>query len=583
MSDMAREMTAQERQVWFWQIDPKLDSITQLAMLLLRWRLDPIAFCVECLRIVIQPYQAQILLDLSDAPRELYEFYGLNPDNPKRQVLVPSGHGLGKTRVLAIVIWWHLLTHPFSKTICTAPTSDQLTGQLWAEVRKMYRRMKKRWPMLAKDWEILNSSITHVNPDNGDWMCIARTARPEKPEGLQGAHALDDDDPFGELAELFEEDVDDMPSGGILVIAEEASGIDDKIREVLEGALSEEGARFLAPGNPTRPDGWFAESMDRPDRYAIIPLDCRMSNRDEIYTLPYRKLDGSVKTLRIRGFVQPKYWEEILKECSGDEDHDRFRVRVRGIKPRSAFEQCIKTHWMEDAFKREPDEDSKKEPVVIGLDFGLTSDKHAMALRRGFNLFDGEEWLPKDKPEEITLDAAQRAIDAQEIHNAKYIIGDSNGVGRGAMEYLAKYFHQDHPEKGVRVIFFNAGQGAVDKKRFFRRRDEMWFKDGRKFFANPKCSVRELPGLKAQLTTPGYYEDTSRRIQVESKKEIVKRLGEEKGKSGNLGDAALQTLMVKVVTEEPPKAKNDDEYLHPAFKRHFDRIRMQANSGIYIR
>ncbi|MDH5548054.1 MAG: DEAD/DEAH box helicase family protein [Gammaproteobacteria bacterium] len=585
----ARPFTEKEQIAWQWLLPANMSAYDHLAWLILRWRLDPVAFGIEALRIVIQPYQAQILLDLADAPLALYEFYGLNPANAKRQVIVPSGHGLGKTRVLAIAIWWHLITHPFSKTICTAPTSDQLTGQLWGEVRKMYRRLKKRWSMIAADWEILGSSITHRNPDNGDWMCIARTARPEKPEGLQGAHALDDDDPFGELADFFGEESDDIPSGGILIIAEEASGIDDAIREVLEGALSEDGARFLAMGNPTRPDGWFAEAMDNPQRYGVVNLDCRMSNRENVYELPFRHIpqpgkQAEIRRYRIRGFVQPKYWENLLRECDGDEDHDRIRVRVRGMKPRSAFEQCIKTHWIEDAFKREPDQASKSESVVLGLDFGLTSDKHSIGARQGFNCLDGEEWLPKEKPEEITLDAAQRAIDWQELYRAKFIIGDANGVGRGAMEYLAKYFHQDRPELGVRVILFNSGTGAADNKRFYRRRDEMWFKEGRKFFANPRCYARELPGLKAQLTQPGFHEDASRRIKVETKKEIKSRLGEEKGASGNLAEGFLHTLMVHVPEhKEAKKKQKPEEFFHPAIKKHFSRLRARMYDANFIR
>lgn len=572
----ARAMSAEEAACWYWTVNPT-DDAELMVFLLLRWRVDPIAFCIEALRIIPQLYQAQILLDLADAPLEVYQFYGLDPTQPKRQILVPSGHGLGKTRVIAIAIWWHKLTHKFSKNVCTAPTGDQLTGQVWGEVRKLYRRLKKRWPVLAQDWEILTASIMHRNPEFGDWHTIARTARPEKPEGLQGAHALDADDEFGQLAAIFGEEADLAPSGGILVVIEEASGVDDAVREVLEGALSEEGARLLAPGNPTRPDGWFARDMDRTGRYAVHHLDCRLSDRSKTYVLPYRDFGGQVHHLKIRGFVRPSYWENIITECDGDEDADRVRVRVRGLKPRSAFEQCIKTHWIEAAERRDPDAASQAEPAIISLDFGLTSDKHAIAVRKGFTIPDFDEWLPKDTPEEITLDAAERAIEWQERYKAKYIIGDSNGVGRGATEYLTRHF-REHPELGVTVIHFNSGAGAHDKKRFYRRRDEMWFGKGRAFFSDPRCSIP--PGLKAQLSAPGYHEDTTRRIQVESKKDIKKRLGQP---SGNAADAVLQTLMVYVQQQEPEE-KNEDEVKLPAvFVAHFKRLQQREGNGHLIR
>lgn len=572
-----RHMTAEEHAIWHWQVEPTTE-IQQLAYLLARWRLDPIMGAIEAFRVVLHPYQAQILLDVWDAPAEIYAFYGLEPGHAKRQVLVPSGHGLGKTRVLAIATWLHLLTHRFSKTLLTAPTSDQLSSGVWREVRKLYRRLKRAWPMLADEWEILGASIVHQNPEFADWQAIARTARAEKPEGLQGAHGLDVDDEFGDLATLFGDEEYAAAAGGMLVIVEEASGVEDEIRKVLEGALSEEGARFLAVGNPTRPDGWFAEGLDNMDRYAVHCLDCRMSNREQVYRLPYRDFGGRTHQLRIRGFVQPRYWETILAECGGDEDADYFRVRVAGRKPRSAFEQVIRTHWIEQAQARMPHAESYAEPAVIGLDFGLAADKHALAVRQGHNVLDGYEWLPKDSPQEVTLDAAERAIEVQQLYpRTRYIIGDGNGVGRGAMEYLARYY-RERPELNVTVIIFNAGERALDHKRYYRRRDEMWFRHGRPFFADVRTYVPALPGLAKQLCIPGYHEDTNKKIAVESKDDVRKRTGEP---SGNLADAILQTLLVRVLHERP---QDKPAPTHPkVFDDHFKRWTRQQYENADIR
>lgn len=588
-SPIARALSTEERAAWYWQGRPV--QVAQraandagyhseyLSWLLLRWRVDPVCYAREALRVNLHPYQAQILLDLADAPADLYVFYGLDASQPKRQVLVPSGHGLGKTRVLAIAILWHRDTHRFSKTIATAPTADQLTGQLWGEIRKLSRRLKKAWPEIAEQWEILGSSIVHRDPDLADWQVIARTARADRPEGMQGAHALDVDDEFGELAELFGEEPDSGPSGGILVIAEEASGIDDSIREVLEGALSEDGARLLAPGNPTRPDGWFARDIERRDRYAVHHLDCRQSNREQVYSLPYRDFAGRVYALRIRGFVRPSYWLDIIRECDGDEDADRVRVRVRGLTPRSATEQVIRTTWVEAAQARQPAPGAANESAVIGLDCGLSGDKHASAVRRGYWVADIDEWLPRDRPEAITLDLVDRALELQRVHRARTIVIDNNGVGRGAYELLCQYFHDQHPELGVRVIGFNAGAGAADAARYPRRRDEMWFKHGRPFCADPRCVLPAQPGLKSQLCAPGYSEGGDKKIRVESKQDVKRRLGLP---SGNAADAVLMTLMVRSLAPAP--APTVDPYRHPpAFEKHFARLRARADSGRYIR
>lgn len=569
----------EECAAWRWTVNPSNET-DQLAWLLLRWRVDPVLYVIECLRVIPLPYQAHILLDLADAPAEVYAFYGFYEGNPKRQVLAASGHGLGKTRTEAIALHWHKDTHRFSKGLVTAPTADQITGQLWGEISKLHRRQKKYWPTIANEWDILGSSISHKNPDFADWHVHARTARADKPEGLQGAHGQDADDEFGDLARLFQEELEAAPSGGMLVVVEEASGVESAVREVLRGALSEPGARLLGMGNPTRPDGWFADDIDKRDRYSVFELDCRISDHTKTYTIPYRDFGGQVHHIRIRGRVRPGYWEEILADCDGDEDHDRFRVRVRGKKPRSALEQVIRTHWLEEAEARPPDKESDAAVPVIGLDFGLTGDKHGLGVRQGFNLRDVQEWLPRDKPEEITMDAAERAIEAQRVYNGKFIVGDSNGVGRGAMEHLAYYFHQLHQELNVRVIFFNAGARALDDKRFYLRRDELWFKYGRPFFANPRCHIPKVPGLKSQLAAPGYHEDTNKKIWIESKDDIKKRTGES---SGNGADAVLQTLIVDAQVEQPkiwPPPPHP-----PNFMQHFERLRrrQEFESGGLIR
>jgi hypothetical protein len=60
-------------------------------------------------------------------------------------------------------------------------------------------------------------------------FAVARTARADKPEALQGFH-----------------------SDNLLIIADEASGIPDVIFEVGQGTLSTDGAFAILAANPTR-------------------------------------------------------------------------------------------------------------------------------------------------------------------------------------------------------------------------------------------------------------------------------------------------------------------------------------------
>lgn len=570
-----RAATAAERAALRWAITPTGETAT-LAALLTRWRADPVAFAFDALRFSLMPYQAQILLDLADAPREVYEFYGLDPNYPKRKVLVPSGHGLGKTKIASVAVWWHMLTHKFSKRLATAPTSDQLTQQFMGEIRAAYRALKRRWPELADDWEVQATGIQHKDPLYRDWATMLRTARRDTPESLQGGHALDAIDPFGDLAAIWGEEEERTPAGGFLIVIEEASGVDDVIRKTLEGSLSEQGARLLAPGNPTRADGWFAEDIKQTDLYAVHHLDCRMSDLGSVYALPYRRPEPRARVHRVRthGFVSRDYWQSILAQCDGDENADFFRVRVRGMPPVSNVTQAIRSEWVDEAMERPWDADSAQEPVIISGDFGQTQDQHAACALQGFNLLEVTEWLIPGRPDTQLESAKLHLLELAERYRARIVIGDSNGVGAGVMSDLSVHFrHPDRERLGVRVLHFQAGRASNDPTRYHRLRCEMWLKWGRQWLADRRAHLCRHPGLRRQLTAPGFSEDTRNILRLEPKEAILKRTGE---KSGNAADALMMAIYARgfraaVPDEAPAKPTGPD--LHPAFVRHFKRLR----------
>jgi hypothetical protein len=97
--------------------------------------------------------------------------------------------------------------------------------------------------------------------------------------------------------------------------------------------------------------------------------------------------------------------------------------------------------------------------------------------------------------------------------------------------------------------------------------------------SDPRCHLLKAPGLALQLQAPGFHEDTTRKIKVESKEDVKKRTGQP---SGNLADALLQTQMVHIGVTKP--MKKPESSLPPAFEKHFKRLRKIAllESGIFI-
>jgi len=170
------------------------------------WHKSPRKFVEQGLKVKPEKWQIKAMEAIRDNDR----------------VAIKSGHGVGKSALLAwTILWWLLTRHP-AKIACTAPTSHQLDDVLWGEVSKWSRQL----PEGLKSLISVTSEKVFLNADPRQSFAVARTARKEKPEAFQGFH-----------------------SDNMLFIADEASGVEPIIFEVAEGVMTEEGAKTLLTGN----------------------------------------------------------------------------------------------------------------------------------------------------------------------------------------------------------------------------------------------------------------------------------------------------------------------------------------------
>src|SRR5437868_1633172 len=99
--------------------------LTPQEQVLLNWRRDPGLFVKQALGVVPETWQAEALNKLKDHDR----------------LAIRSGHGVGKSALLAWAILWWLLTRYPAKAACTANTSTQLHDVLWGELDLWYRKL----------------------------------------------------------------------------------------------------------------------------------------------------------------------------------------------------------------------------------------------------------------------------------------------------------------------------------------------------------------------------------------------------------------------------------------------------------
>lgn len=442
-------------------------------VLLQRWRSSPLTFVLEALfhidaaawdpwvpgtpRPATPPigpelWQGRFLLDVEKAIVD-----------GKRRFSVRAGHGVGKSTVEAWLILWFVLFRRNLKVPVTANSQDQLRDVVWAELARWHREM----PEFLKKMIEINSERVFAKADPEGAFAVARTARPEKPEALQGFHA-------DELAFFIEE----------------ASGIEDIIFETAGGALSSPHSWVFMFANPTRTTGYFHRSHHvSAGSWRTYHVPCSHSSR-----------------------VSEEYPKEIAREYG--EDSNVFRVRVLGEFPISEDDSVISLGVVMAAVDREvsPTESG----IVWGLDVArFGDDTTALCKRRGNMLLEPvREWRKIDLMQTtgiIVREFRETPLGMQP--NAINV--DVIGLGAGVVDRLREL---NLPVRGINV----GEQAASDTKRYMRMRDELWFK-AREWFESRAVTMPRDNELTAELVSPKYKIESSGKIKVESKDDMKKR------------------------------------------------------------
>lgn len=413
-------------------------------------------------------------------------FDGLKAVQPIRHA-VSSGHGIGKSTLVAWVVDWIMSTRPHCQGTITANTFTQLETKTWASIQ--------RWTKLCitGHWFTVTSNRMYQTNHRDSWFCSPQSSREENSEAFAGQHAADSTSFY---------------------IVDEASAVPDAILEVAEGGLTDGEPMIFLFGNPTRNNGTFYEACFGRRRNLWNPtiIDSRNSkftNKDTI-----------------------KEWLELYGE-----DSDFFRVRVRGLAPNASDAQFIDHKRILDAQKRAvvvmPDE-----PLVAGVDFAWGgSDDNVVRFRRGL---DARSIPPIRVKGEFTRDPGVMTTRLSEVltkdyegQKVKMLFLDSAGIAGPIAERLRSLGFRN-----VQEVNFGA-DSPDDKYRYFR--DYMWAQ--MKEWLS-KGAIDDHPELEADLTGPGLRPDSRQRVWLESK-EDMKRRGVE---SPDDGDALALTFASPVST-----------------------------------
>ena len=382
---------------------------------------------------------------------------------------ISSGRGIGKSALVSWITIWMLATRIGSTTIISANSENQLRSITWAEITK--------WLAMSINSHWFEVSATRVTPakwltelverdlkkGTRYWGVEGRLWSAENPDAYAGVHNYD----------------------GVMVIFDEASGIDDSIWAVTSGFFTEDTPNrfWLAFSNPRRNTGYFYE--------------CFNSKREFWSTkvVDARTVEGTDKAV----------YEQIIAEYGPDSA--QAHVEVYGQFPSAGDDQFIGADLVDTAMKRAKYKDMSA-PIIVGVDparFG--ADATVIAVRQGRDIIAIKRHRGDD-----TMTVVGHVIDVIDEYSPALVVIDEGGLGAGIVDRLKE---QRYKIKGV-----NFGNKAKNPIMYGNMRAQMWG-EMREWLKSASIPLDRF--LKTDLISPKMKPDSRGTIFLESKKDMKSR------------------------------------------------------------
>lgn len=409
------------------------------------------------------------------------------------RIAIASGHGIGKSSLIGMISKWAMDCHVDARVVITANTEQQLITKTSPEVA--------RWHKLAitRDWfKRAAMKISSAMPGHDDsWRLDLATWSANNTEAFAGLHNL------GRI---------------IVIVYDESAGIEDKVWEVTEGALTDEKTIiiWLAFGNPTKNTGRFRECFGR---YRHLWITQQIDSRD---------VEGTNK----------EYLQSIVDTYGID--NDITKVRVLGQFPSSSSMQFIGMGLAEAARERIVHEGNilSNEPVIFGLDHArFGDDETVLAIRQGRDAR-SRPWLRWQGANSMQIAGAINDAMRRFLPDAVFI--DAGGPNAGGVIDRLRSLNPDYSS----IYEINFGQAQKEmtaefngeaRVRVANKRAQMW--QNMKVWLERGC-IPDEQQLIDDLVAPEYGYTADNAILLE-KKEHMKARGLA---SPDAGDALALTF-----------------------------------------
>ena len=404
-------------------------------------RNDPVFFVEEVLKNPLWEKQKEIMEAVRD----------------EREVAVRSCHASGKSYVSGRIVHWWLNAFTDSVVITTAPTFRQVKEVLWREIKGSCAG-KGIYPEKA----ILDTAI-NISPQ---WFALGLST--DKPDQFQGFH-----------------------SPHLMVLVDEASGINPEIEEAIDGLTPE---RIVRIGQPLSNSGRFADCFRQPGvkKLQISAFDTP-NLKDGTVVIP-----GLITTADVNNFAV-KYGK----------DSNVYKVRVLGEFPDQDTDSLISVDAVLKAMERtvEVQDQWEKKMGVDVARFG--DDRTVIVIRQKEKLLAKYAFSSLDTMKisgEVLRLAKEYRVSANNINI------DVIGIGAGVVDRLT--------EQGWAVNAVNVSESPQDTEHYINSRAELYDAGVKEWLKTADLTSDddwyELSNIK-------YWFNSNGKLQLESKADMKKR------------------------------------------------------------
>lgn len=454
---------------------------------------------------------------------------------------VKTCNAVGKSHVAARIVVTYLMLYPNSIVVTTAPTWRQVTDVLWREIGTTVKHAKQN------GFQLTDKEVTQAGLNLGtNWYAVGLSTK--RPENFFGYHA-----------------------DNILVVVDEAGGVEEPIYKGVMAITPNVNAHVLLIGNPTNPSGTFYNYFTKPELgancFTISAFDSpnftsvNIKTVEDLLTLytPRNGIKQSEWTKRIndeldkrmdptyRGLIHPSVVYGKYHELGVD--HPNWQSLIMGEFPSQAEQALIPADLVSQAMSMSNIDQATGQTYaeLSGWEIPDGPPEHGQDMARfgadncvNFPRHGGWVEMPVVWNKIDLMESANRILKLIDPMDRSLRLNiDDTGNGGGTTDRLRQISNElvkaGHPAHQYQLVAYNFSSKEFmhDPETFHDITSELYW-NLRTWFIKKRIALPNHPRLRDELIARRWWINKSGKIQVESKDEYKKRTG---GKSPDFSDA----------------------------------------------